>query len=148
MIISHKNRFIFLKTQKCAGTSVEMALCTICGPDDVITNWGAEDSEIQKQLDCQPRNFLIPMEYRPKFWRLKQMAGLRNSHVGLNYFSHMPASKIRKCMDESLFDSYRKMTIVRNPWDREVSLYFWRFRNNPTPPPFSRYVWWLCSALM
>jgi hypothetical protein len=37
VIISHKYRFIFVKTLKTAGTSIEVFLSRHCGPDDVIT---------------------------------------------------------------------------------------------------------------
>jgi hypothetical protein len=37
MIVSHEHKFIFLKTKKTAGTSIELALSALCGPDDVIT---------------------------------------------------------------------------------------------------------------
>ena len=37
MIVSHEHKFIFLKTKKTAGTSIELALSQLCGPDDVIT---------------------------------------------------------------------------------------------------------------
>lgn len=37
MIISHKYRFIFVKTLKTAGTSIEVFLSEHCGPDDVLT---------------------------------------------------------------------------------------------------------------
>ena len=37
MILSRKFRFIFIKGRKVGGTSVEMALSTICGPDDIVT---------------------------------------------------------------------------------------------------------------
>jgi len=37
MIISHKHKFIFMKTRKTAGTSVQETLTSICGEDDIIT---------------------------------------------------------------------------------------------------------------
>ena len=36
MIISHRYKFIFIKTHKTAGSSMEMALGPLCGPDDII----------------------------------------------------------------------------------------------------------------
>ena len=33
MIVSHEHKFIFLKTKKTAGTSIELALTKLCGPD-------------------------------------------------------------------------------------------------------------------
>jgi sulfotransferase famil protein len=139
MIISHANRFIFLKTQKCAGTSIELALTQVCGPDDVITV-GPEDEKTRVQLVLGPQNCTIPQEYRPLDWRLRKMLGLRSSWAGSTYFNHMPASKLRRSMDRHLFDAYRKVTVVRNPWDREVSLYFWRYRNSKDRPSFESFV--------
>ena len=37
MIISHKHKFIFMKTRKTAGTSIQTALTDFCGIDDIIT---------------------------------------------------------------------------------------------------------------
>jgi hypothetical protein len=37
VIISHKYRFIFVKTLKTAGTSIEVFLSQHCGPDDLVT---------------------------------------------------------------------------------------------------------------
>ncbi len=37
MIISHKHRFIFVKTKKTAGTSIEVLLSSLCGEQDICT---------------------------------------------------------------------------------------------------------------
>jgi len=37
MIVSHQHRFIFIKTSKTAGTSLEVFLAGLCGPDDIVT---------------------------------------------------------------------------------------------------------------
>ncbi len=37
MILSHQHRFIFIKTMKTAGTSIEVYLSRFCGPDDIVT---------------------------------------------------------------------------------------------------------------
>src|SRR5690554_5738319 len=37
MIVSHRHKFIFIKTKKTAGTSIELALRQICGPEDIIS---------------------------------------------------------------------------------------------------------------
>jgi hypothetical protein len=140
MIISHAHRFIFLKTQKCAGTSVELALSQICGPTDVITSVSANDEAMR--LGRGPQNATIPSGYRPRDWRLRRMLGLRKSKAGITYYNHMPASAIRRAMDSDLFDAYRKVTVVRNPWDREVSLYFWHIANKKRRLSFEQFLRW------
>jgi len=51
MIISHKYRFIFIKTIKTAGTSIEVYLSPHCGPEDTFT-------PIEPAVDGHlPRNF-------------------------------------------------------------------------------------------
>lgn len=51
MIISHRHRFIFIKTQKTAGTSIEVFLSGLCGPEDVVTPFGVPEP------GHEPRNF-------------------------------------------------------------------------------------------
>jgi hypothetical protein len=37
MIVSHRHKFVFIKTRKTAGTSIEVFLSQFCGPEDIIT---------------------------------------------------------------------------------------------------------------
>ncbi|MEO0513139.1 MAG: sulfotransferase family 2 domain-containing protein [Planctomycetota bacterium] len=41
MIVSHRHRFIFIKTEKTAGTSIEVHLSRHCGPEDIVTAFGS-----------------------------------------------------------------------------------------------------------
>lgn len=139
MIISHRHGFIFLKTQKTAGSSVELALSEICGPDDVITRMNAEergDSDTRRG----PQNYDVPPAYRPLGAALLHRMGARARRSGYSYYQHMPAALVRRRMDPTQFDAYRKVTIVRNAWDREVSLYFWATRRLTDKPGFDSFV--------
>ena len=51
MIISHKHQFIFIKTKKTAGTSIEIALSQFCGEKDIITTISEEDEQIRQELN-------------------------------------------------------------------------------------------------
>src|SRR5262245_14307166 len=55
MIISHEHQFIFLKTRKTAGTSVELALRQLCGPDDIIAPIGDAEERRQQALHYRGR---------------------------------------------------------------------------------------------
>ena len=50
MIISHKYKYIFFKTSKTAGTSIEISLSRFCGKDDVITPIDRRSREIRKEV--------------------------------------------------------------------------------------------------
>jgi hypothetical protein len=139
MIISDRCKFIFLKTQKTAGSSVELALSEICGPEDVITRMNAEE-RADNDTRRGPQNYDVPAAYRPLGAAALHRMGARARRSGYSYYQHMPAALVRRRMDPALFDAYRKVTIVRNAWDREVSLYFWATRRLQEKPSFERFV--------
>lgn len=62
MIILHKHQFIFIKPQRTAGTSVELLLSRICGPDDVITPLGFDpDPNVREKHKAKaPQNYKRP----------------------------------------------------------------------------------------
>ena len=58
MIVSHEHKFIFLKTKKTAGTSIELALTELCGPEDVITPL-TEIDEARRANGRGPQNWRL-----------------------------------------------------------------------------------------
>ena len=60
MILSYKYKFIFIKHKKVGGTSIEMALSSICGDADIITPIVPKDEvERIKRFNTHCRNYFI-----------------------------------------------------------------------------------------
>ena len=131
MIVSHKNRFIFIKTNKTAGTSIEIALSKFCGPDDIITPVSPDDESIRRSLGYPgPQNHLAPTsEYgvADHFKRLlgKKKLRLLQPHLGARGEAASSATQI--------WNSYFKFCFERHPFDRVISLYYWRHKREPRP---------------
>jgi hypothetical protein len=122
VIVSHAHRFVFLKTRKTAGTSVEIALSTVCGPEDVITPVTQADERLRAEHGGRP-----PQNYE-------------SPPLPRRAFNHMPASMVRQLVGRETWDGYLTFSIERNPWDAVVSLFHWRHRDDPAPPAFSDFV--------
>jgi hypothetical protein len=138
MIISHRYKFIFIKTHKTAGSSMEMALGPLCGPDDVVTPMESNESS------GIPRNYheatLLGRTYAKS--RLARKCLDRHSPLlGKWYYEHMPAGRVRELIGEDIWNSYHKFCFERNPWEKVVSYYNWKkFGQGRELPPFRDYV--------
>lgn len=97
MLISHRYRFIFIKTRKTAGTSVEVDLSKIMGEEDVVTPIiPSEDGHVA-------RNYQTPRG---------------------EFYNHIRAKDVRKLIGRKIFNRYFKFCIEREPVDKSVSHYF------------------------
>ena len=109
MIISHKLKIIHIKLRKTAGTSFEIALSKYCGPDDIITELDEKGEKIRASLSY---------------------TGAQNDIVqNGKLISHTPASRVKRNLPD-IFDNYLKITIIRNPYQRVISWYFWYLRTD------------------
>lgn len=124
VILSHRYRFIFIKTAKTAGTSVEIALSKFCGEDDVITPLAPDDELIRARLGYRgPQNHLAPLSS----YGLRDLARLAlKRRKKIRFYNHMPAVEIRAIVGEEIWGSYYKFCFERNPWERFRSLHRWR----------------------
>ena len=126
MIISHKYKFIFIKTRKTAGPSMELAIEPMCGPDDVITFMSGHD-EIKVDVGWKGhRNHRIPMNR----WTARDVAKIPALRKLPDFHSHSPASFVRDHIDREVWNSYYKICFERHPLDRIVSQYFWNTRQS------------------
>jgi hypothetical protein len=130
MILSHKYRFIFLKTAKTAGTSVEIALSQFLGDRDIITPISDADERIRRQLGYRgPQNFRIPLSRLAERDNIRRLLTLRRPQ----FYNHISATEVRSLIGETIWNDYFKFCIERNPCDRVISLYYWCHKSEPRP---------------
>lgn len=129
MIISHKYKFIFLKTRKTAGTSVEISLSRFCGENDIITPILPQDEVIRKQLGVFPKNYLYNRPLELKEYQLPDFRQLlfkfKQPQLTTKFYNHISAQDVKKAIGKKIWDNYFKFCFVRNPWDRAISWYYW-----------------------
>jgi len=128
MIISHKHQFIFIKTEKTAGTSVELALSKICGPQDIITPVTAVDEKYRRELGYPgPQNHILSLKQHKQLPKTELAQALYHRKKK-GFYNHISAQEIKNLISEDVWNNYYKFTIERNPYDKAVSMYYWMTR--------------------
>lgn len=86
------------------------------------------------------KDFLTLITLRRSFWSLIAKAFKKKYSAGLGRSpTHAPAIAVAAVFSNEWRD-YFKFCIVRNPWDKTVSDYFWRTKRVKSPPTFEQYV--------
>jgi hypothetical protein len=113
MLVSHRKQFIYTKTIKTAGTSIEIYFEPYC-----LTEGQWEFSHVREQ-----------------FVGDTGIIGYRGSDIsGRKWYHHMPAEKIKEQLGQQIWDRYLKFCVIRNPFDKIVSAYVWfehQMKENP-----------------
>ena len=150
MICSHDWRFVFLKTRKTAGTSVEIALSRLCGPIDVLTPLNVKDEAMRfEACGDVAHNYASVGLALPGEDERADLVGFfeaQRSDVAVRgqFYNHQPARQVRPLLGDRLWGGYFRFTIERNPFTRLPSQYFWQTQKSAEPPDFAT---WLRSPL-
>ena len=130
MIISHKLKVIYIKLDKVAGSSFEIALSKYCGPDDILTPILPEG------------NIWEAMGY----YRGAQNYQHLMEKTKTKYIPHIEALNVKKLIPKNAWDNYLKIATIRCPYDVYISLYHFmkhNFQQNKKRPPkknFEKFV--------
>lgn len=103
MLISHRYRFIYTKTVKTAGTSVESYFERFCMPEG----------------EWQPAHF------RDEYESPTGVIGFRGRRAaqGHKWYNHMPAELIRQYVGVDVWNSYFKFCVIRDPFEKAISAF-------------------------
>lgn len=157
VIISHKHKFIFLHTPKAAGSSLAVALMRHVGALDLCIGQIHEAAEQGVKPNARSiasafrpdSAYLIAKLYAASLWSGRSRPAFTfaldysirrrwRKHFGFQS-PHAKAADIRRRFPRE-WDSYFKFCVIRNPWDRAVSEFFWQTRNEPQRPTFDEYL--------
>ena len=128
MILSTSRNFIFIKTRKTAGTSLEIALGSFCSDEDVVTPISPDDEIVRfRRTGVLPRNFLIDTSGEAVYRRA--IVALSESEVrserqlwGTRRFTkHMAAAKLRDRIAPEVWEACFKFAFDRHPYEKAVS---------------------------
>ncbi len=104
MLISHRKKFIYLKTVKTASTSVELYFEPFCMKEG---EWEFSHG-------------------RGEYVGPDGVVGYRGQDsAGKKWYNHMPASDIKRNVSGEVWESYFKFCVIRNPFDKLVSAFFY-----------------------
>lgn len=143
MIISHKHKFIFIKTVKTAGTSIEISLSRYCGKKDIITPLNEEYEAIRSKFNVYPQNYKKTLRDYELIDFKCFLSTFSNKNVRKKYYNHIPAFKIKELLNDKIWSSYYKFCFERNPWDKAVSAYYFHLyylNINPDDLSFKEFV--------
>ena len=131
MILNHRYKFIFIRTGKTAGTSVECFLSQFCGDKDVISPLYEDEEEIKKNLKLRNAQNYEKMynSLSLKFignivkdFFNKKIISFKKKHI---FYDHSSISEVNKYFPNNIVKNYIKFCIIRNPYSFLISQFYW-----------------------
>lgn len=152
MIASYRHKFIFVKTRKTAGTSIEYGLGPLCGPRDIIAPIGPqEDIDRAASTGVVPRNFSRDAHIERRYlrsvikkrrrllraiWDELKVDGITSANESI-CTSHATSVEIKSWVGEFWEGAFR-FASERHPYEKAVSYAY--FHKNPEGKPFAEHL--------
>ena len=129
---------------KVAGSSVEVALSKYCGSDDILTGTNHLDEISSDEYDYPTRNNILKHTLKGDV-ALSALSQSGNIHrvtpemiesgvfvdvLEPRFHMHAFPDQVFSRYERDI-SNYKKITIVRNPWDMIVSFFWWSFYTSP-----------------
>ena len=106
MLVSHRHQFIYAKTLKTAGTSVESYF----------------------EPYCMAEGTWSQAEHRPETVTAHGIIGHRSAgqRADRQWWNHMTAERIRRQLGDEQWARYYKFCVIRNPFDKALSMFYFQ----------------------
>jgi len=146
MIASYARNFIFIKTKKTAGTTIELTLAPAAsGPDDIVTPLGTREELLRGQGHPLCRNFSKQPELEEKFRQtmIEKNRKLRQrliKEIDFEFFNHMTAADVKERLAPEFWDKALKITAERHPYERVVSLAYFQYDPDEMKQSFEQHL--------
>jgi hypothetical protein len=115
MLVSHRHHFIYTKTIKTAGTSVEGYFERFCLPPDEEFRLTHKSEPYESEYGIVGFRGKMDHGEKPKWW------------------AHMPASQIHSRLGDEIWNKYLKFCVVRNPYEKVISYFFFEMKREGAP---------------
>jgi hypothetical protein len=133
-LVSHRHEFVFLKTRKTGGSSFEMLLEPFCAPSghEVVHHTKGRVSA-DGIIGVRAPAAHIPHLRSAGELPVTDVQNRRGETISVEWRSHMPARMVRRGIGMPAWRRYRRVTAVRNPFTRAISLFFFKMKREMIP---------------